>query len=217
MRVDKYGISLHRLTENDIELVRFHRNSDFIRTKMFYQKHISEEEQQNWFQSINNDWNYYFLIRYSDTIVGMVHGTINSYEEKTAKGGLFIWDEKALKSHLPVIASVVTTDLTFFVMQMENTTAEVRNTNKTAINYNLSLGYTIEWEDKKTHKVFMNLTKENYLRSAKQIRSLVKKISKDPSELSWNDITFPNPLPPGLYKKLPLYLSNNLKIKTKNF
>jgi len=214
MRVDKYGISLHRLTENDIEMVRFHRNSDFIRSKMFYQELISKEEQQVWFESINNDWNYYFLIAYNGTMVGMVHGTINSYDDKTAKGGLFIWDEKALNSHLPVIASVVTTDLTFFIMEMESTTAEVRMNNQPAINYNLTLGYTIEEQNEEEQKVFMELTKEDYLRSARQIRSLVKRISKDPSELSWDDITFPNPLPQGLYENLPPYLAEKLQLKT---
>ena len=58
MIIRKYGISLERLTEEDIELVRQHRNSEFIRKRMFYQKMITEEEQKKWFQSINNDFNY---------------------------------------------------------------------------------------------------------------------------------------------------------------
>lgn len=46
MIIKKYGITLERLTEADIELVRQHRNSELIRRRMFYQKQITEEEQK---------------------------------------------------------------------------------------------------------------------------------------------------------------------------
>ncbi len=213
MRVEKYGITLRRLTEDDIELVRFHRNSDFIRSKMFYQKIISKEEQKAWFESINNDWNYYFLIDYKDKTVGLVHGTIESYEERNARGGLFIWDEVALNSHLPVLASVCTTDLTFFIMEMERTTAEVRMDNQVAVDYNLSFGYTILETNEEERKVFMELTRENYVTSSNIVRQMVKRIAKDTTDLSWDDITFPGVIPEGLYQNLPPYLDEKLKIK----
>lgn len=212
MKVEKYGITLRRLTEDDIELLRFHRNSDFIRSKMFYQKIISAEEQKKWFASINNDWNYYYLIDYKGKTVGMVHGTIESYEDRNARGGILIWDETALNSPLPVIASVCVNDLTFFIMGMKVTTAEVRNDNKIAIAYNFSLGYTILEEIEKEGKIIMELTQENYILSAKKIRDMVKKISKDPVELSWDDIEFPVIIPDGLYQNLPPYLDKKLKL-----
>lgn len=216
MKIKKYGIELHRLKEDDIELVRMHRNSDFIRSKMFYQKVISAEEQKQWFTTINNDWNYYFLIYSKEKAVGMVHGTIESYEKRTAKGGLFLWDEKALNSQIPVVASVLITDLTFFIMGMNITSAEVRLDNLIAINYNLALGYTMVSKDEATGKAYMELTKDNYLKSAEQIRGLVRKMSNEPSELSWDDISFPEILPKGLYQDLPDYLAEKLESVKKN-
>jgi len=212
MKVEKYGIILRRLTESDIELVRFHRNSEFIKSKMFYQKTITAKEQKKWFQSINNDWNYYFLIDYKGKTVGLVHGTIDSYEERSARGGLFIWDKDALNSHLPVLASVCTTDLTFFIMEMKRTTAEVRKDNQVAIDYNLSFGYIITDEIDNESKIVMELSRENYLKSANKIREMVKKISKDTTDLSWEDITFQENIPEGLYKNLPTYLDKKLKM-----
>lgn len=210
MIIKKYGIELHRLTEDDIELVRMHRNSEFIRSKMFYQKEITAEEQKQWFTTINNDWNYYFLIHSNDRVVGMVHGTIESYEDKKAKGGLFLWDKKALNSQIPVIASILITDLNFFIMGMKMTSAEVRLDNLVAINYNVALGYTLVSKDEESGKAYMELTKENYLNRAKHIRGLVQKLSKDAPELSWDDISFPEVLPKELYTNLPDYLSEKV-------
>ena len=216
MRVEKYGITLRRLTEEDIELVRFHRNSEFIRSKMFYQKIISEEEQKKWFTTINNDWNYYYLIDYKGKTVGMVHGTIESYDERTAHGGILIWDKTALNSPLPVIASICVNDLTFLIMEMKVTTAEVRSDNTIAIVYNKGLGYTIVDEIVEEGKIIMELTKENYIQNAKKVREMVKKISKDPVDLSWDDIEFPENMPVGLYQNLPPYLDKKLKLIYQN-
>lgn len=216
MKVKKYGITLRRLTEDDIELVRQHRNSDFIRSKMFYQKIISAEEQQKWFTSINNDWNYYFLIDYKGKTVGMVHGTIESYEERTARGGIFIWDKVALNSPLPIMASICANDLTLFIIGMERITVEVRSDNKIALNHNRSLGYTVKEQIEAEGKVIMELTQDNYIQSSKKIRGMIKKISKDLVDLSWDDVELPSPLPEGLYQNLPPYLDEKLKLIYQN-
>ena len=60
MIIRKYGIVLRRLQHKDIELVRVKRNQDSVRNFMFYQKKITETEQEEWFKSINNIYNYYF-------------------------------------------------------------------------------------------------------------------------------------------------------------
>lgn len=216
MIVRKYGIELHRLTEDDIELVRKYRNSEAIRSKMFYQKTISEEEQKKWFASINNDWNYYFLIIHKGLKVGLVHGKIDSYETRTAQGGLFIWDETTLDSPVPVIASVCATDLTFFVMEMKVTTAEVRLDNQRAIQYNLSMGYDITQELPEEGKVLMELRRDNYLLRADKIRKTVKKLGKDSSDLSWKDLDMSTIKYPHLYQNLPQYLADKLKFNTAN-
>ena len=63
--LEQYGITLKRITEEDIELIRIKRNTPEIRTRMAYRKKISEAEQKLWFQGINNHLNYYFLIQLS--------------------------------------------------------------------------------------------------------------------------------------------------------
>ncbi len=213
MIIKKYGITLERLTEADIELVRQHRNSELIRRRMFYQKQITEEEQKAWFSRINNDLNYYFLILHKGKKIGLTHGNIDSYEKGISHGGIFIWEPTAMQSHLPIVASVCATDLIFFLVKMKKSYAEVRADNKIALEYNQKFGYKIVEELSDAEKFVLELTPENYLVTAKTIREMVKKMSGDFSELSWADIEIPKKKPAGLYEKLPDYLMEHLSFE----
>lgn len=206
MKIKKYGIELVRLSEEDIEMVRQKRNTPEIKRKMFFQKDISKEEQISWFTSVNNEKNYYFIIKIEDRKVGLVHGKIQSFTEKIAEGGMFIWDKNSLGSHIPVIASICMADLTFLIMKMYKTLAEVRQDNTKAIAYNLAIGYSIFEELPEKDKVLMELTKENYFKNASKLRETVKKIAKDPTDLSWDDIEINPQDYEMLYQKLPEYL-----------
>ncbi len=210
MIIKKYGITLERLTEADIELVRQHRNSELIRRRMFYQKQITEEEQKAWFSRINNDLNYYFLILHKGKKIGLTHGNIDSYEEGISHGGIFIWEPTAMQSHLPIVASVCATDLIFFLVKMKKSYAEVRADNKIALEYNQKFGYKIVPELSDSEKFVLELTPENYLATAKTIREMVKKMSGDFTELSWDDIEIPKQKPAGLYENLPEHLMEYL-------
>ena len=63
MKFFKYGITLERLREEDIELVRQWRNSDPVRLNMKYQELITPEKQREWFNSINNVNFHYVMIQ----------------------------------------------------------------------------------------------------------------------------------------------------------
>ncbi|MFT4536369.1 MAG: diamine N-acetyltransferase [Saprospiraceae bacterium] len=184
MIIKKYGIELHRLTVEDIELVRAYRNSDAIRSKMFFQSEISASDQKKWFETINNEFSYYFIIHWKGKKVGLIHGEIQSLPEKTTKGGVFFWDADVLASYIPVCTSVIMADLTFILLDMQKSSAIVRDDNNIALMFNKSLGYqVISIEQKKIH---LTLCKEHYLGS--KARNLVKRITKDELDLAWGDM-----------------------------
>lgn len=212
MIVRKYGIELHRLTEADIELVRTHRNSEVIQSKMFFQEEISEEAQKEWFKRIDNHYNYYFIIHYKDTKVGLIHGEILSFEERTARGGIFIWDEHVYHTHVPILASICMADMTFVLFDMKETYAEVRRDNTVALLYNKKLGYEVLQDDEEQHdKVKMVLTKAAYLNQAISIRERIRKVTKEATDLTWDDIEFPPSAEQShLYKDLPEHLKSHL-------
>ena len=217
MIIKKYGLELHRLTENDIELVRQKRNDINIRKKMFYQKEITAEEQLKWFDSINNMFNYYFIIHYKGKRIGLVHGKVLSYDLGVAEGGIFIWDATYQNSHIPVIVSICMTDLTFFVLNMNKTFAKVRMDNKVAIEYNNKLGYKEISRDVESNKIELELVKKDYERASIQLREIINKLYKEESELSWNDIYFTKEeLQLNLHKNFPEYIQDEISKKMKN-
>ena len=58
MIIRKYGLLLKRVQREDLELIRTKRNQRSVREHMFYQKTISKLDQEKWFDSINNIYNY---------------------------------------------------------------------------------------------------------------------------------------------------------------
>ena len=92
MIVEQYGIKLKRLTFQDIELVRKWRNHPDIRKRMAFKKHITQRMQEAWFNSINNKFNYYFLIEYKGKHIGVINTKSINLKEMYGEGGIFIWD-----------------------------------------------------------------------------------------------------------------------------
>lgn len=213
MIVRKYGIELHRLIKENIELVRTKRNSDAIRQHMFYRGIITPEEQEKWFESICNIYNYYFVIHYRGKKIGLIHGKNVDYEKRTAEGGIFIWEEEYWTSFVPALASVTMIELTFNILSLKATYAEVLNTNMRSKAYNEQLGYTLHSEDKSTGKEIYVLTHENYIAKGTKIKQAVQHITKDHSPLTWKDLDFSTVTREEvhqLYEPMPAYLKEEI-------
>jgi RimJ/RimL family protein N-acetyltransferase len=211
MIIRKYGIVLRRLLQKDIELVRKKRNQDSVRNYMFYQKEITVKEQENWFNSINNIYNYYFVIEVEGNQVGLINGKSIDYEKRTSEGGIFIWDENFRDVQVSAIASVIMAEFTFMIFNFNKTYAEVLATNRGQIKYNEFMGY--ELEKTENEKLIYSLSKENYLKKRDRLLKAVKSLTKDKTTISWSDLDFSETEQQeiqGLYKGLPLYIQNDL-------
>jgi len=90
MKFFKYGITLERLREEDIELVRQWRNSDPVRLNMKYREIISPEKQREWFNSINNVNFHYVIIQYRGEKIGLLNDKNIDWETLTSETGIFI-------------------------------------------------------------------------------------------------------------------------------
>ena len=143
MRILGYGIELKRLTLEDIELVRQYRNSEKIKQYMEYRDHISKEQQLNWFNSVNNINNNYFVIISDKKKVGLIYGAnIDWNKKETGNGGIFIWDMNYWNSNTPGTSSFLLTD-TSILLGLKRTYIKVLKTNTRAISFNKSLGYEL--------------------------------------------------------------------------
>lgn len=189
MIIRRYGIELHRVTHGDIELIRENRNRDGIRRHMFEQDHISSEQQEEWFQSIDNMFNFFFLIGYQDRYIGLLQGKNIDYETRENEGGIFIWENSLLGTGIPARASICLMEANFSMLLMQRVYARVRKDNIGAWQYNLSLGYMAapdKGED------YMILSKETYEREAARLRWLASGKKDAPPFSTINDTEIPD-------------------------
>lgn len=184
MLIRNFGITLSRLTVEDIELVRYWRNSKDISRFMEYQKFITEEEQKKWFASLNPLTDFYFLINYNGVKVGLIHTSHINWKEKTADAGLFVWDKDYLGTHIPVLASIAMLEYFFNQLGLQKYFAKVGRTNQVAIRYNSSLGFKLQQQslDNKSFD-FYTLEKENYLLVAEKLKKFAATLSFEKPEV----------------------------------
>ncbi len=171
MRITRYGLTLQRLRAQDAELVRQWRNDSKISRFMFYKGEITPAMQQEWFTSIDNEQNFFFLIEYHGETVGLINISSIDWEERTAYTGLFIYNDAYLGSDVPVSASLAMLDVFFLLFNLQVVYAKVKGDNPVAHKYNTCLGFA------RTKKIELGLgyeymlQKEVYLLETKMLRN----------------------------------------------
>lgn len=171
MKISRYGITLEKITLENVEMVRQWRNDEKITKHMFHQGAITRQMQSNWFESIDNDSNFFFIINYKNQPIGLINISSVDWENKTAYSGLFIYEDKFLGTDVPVISSLCMLDVFLLLFDLQSVYAKVRGNNKIAHQYNTSLGFV------RTKKIELGLgyeyilQKEIYLLETKKLRN----------------------------------------------
>lgn len=211
MIIKKYGIELHRLTHADIELVRQMRNKDSVREKMFFQGNITPEMQEEWFQSIDNRYNYYFLIINKGQKIGLINGKNIDFEKRITECGIFIWEEKYWNSGVAFQAAMCIIEFGFEFFSMKKLFSKVKEDNPIAVKFNQGLGYRKCTPYNGNNYV---LTKEEYYSKAYHIRDLIIKRNGGTDRLTIHDFTFTNfQQTLHLYQGLPKDIKEKFKDK----
>lgn len=174
MILEGYGITLKRLTAEDLELVRVKRNSEDVKKYMHYREEITPEMQQKWFASIDNEFNNYFLIIHDGVKVGLISGAeIDWNKLETGNGGLFIWESSLWGTHVPLCAAMLLTELSFHI-GFKKTYVRVLPENRRAISFNAELGYIKSPEQPKGELEVYELHEETFYEATDKIRSIMK-------------------------------------------
>jgi len=174
MQLKQYGITLRRVEARDIEIIRKFRNSALIKNNMIFRKHISKKEQLNWFESIKNNKNsIYYIIIHKKKKVGLINvKDIDS--ENGSESGLFMFYDEYLKTTIPVLASIIMLKIGFLSNTWnENSYIKVLKSNKLAINFNKSLGYTIDKDFNNSTYLIMKITQQSFNNSIKRILNAI--------------------------------------------
>lgn len=173
MKLTKYGVTLNRLTEDKIEMIRNWRNDPKIVRYMEYKEYITPEMQTAWFQKINNDNNYYFLIEFNGKEIGLINVRDIDYELREGEGGIYIYDDDCLNSTISFQATMCLYDFCFETLKLERLIAHILKDNKRAIKYNKLLGYELTVGQDEVNNQLYILTAENYFTQRTYISPII--------------------------------------------
>ncbi len=174
MKICKYGITLNRLRQDDLEFVREKRNSEDVRRVMEFREEITPEMQQKWFESINNFENFYYLIEYKGVKIGLLNDKNMDWKARTSESGLFLWNETYIDTIVPVLASLCLLDTGFYYLDWNISYIKVLRDNPKAIEYVNSLGYTLlEGQENVANQKYY-LTRELFETKGKKIKKAAR-------------------------------------------
>ena len=107
---------------------------------MSFQKEISEEQQRNWFRSIDHSTNFYLIITIGNNDVGVCNMKGINWDGRSGEGGIFIGDPRYLNTSVPVRA--ILNAATYFcdVLGIETVNISIVEGNEQAVHFNQMLG-----------------------------------------------------------------------------
>ena len=175
MKIFRYGIVLERLKQEHCEMIRSWRNDPKISRNMFHRGIITESMQAEWFHSINDHENFFFLIHYHGKQVGLINMSSIDWSEHTAFSGLFIYSDAYLGTDVPVRASLAMLDIFFLLGGIKKVFAKVRGNKKVAHRYNTQLGFLKKRKIELGQGFEYELERTDYFLSADKLRRLAAK------------------------------------------
>jgi RimJ/RimL family protein N-acetyltransferase len=173
-----YGIQLRRLGQADLRQVWLWRNCPFVREKMQYQKEISWEEQQKWFESLSPTCDWYFIGFDGESPLGVFHIKAIDWLTKTGEAGAFVSSPESLGKPEVGIAILALMDFAFLHLQLKTLEAKYHPDFKSVANLNQQLGYEIftSYDD---GFVRARVTKEGYFQVAQKLRQAARTLKGD--------------------------------------
>jgi UDP-4-amino-4,6-dideoxy-N-acetyl-beta-L-altrosamine N-acetyltransferase len=175
MILRKYGIELHSLTVNDLEMIRNWRNENFVRERMFFQEVISFEDQQKWFAQLDETM-VYLCIQYQNKFIGLINVKNADWENGHGEAGIFIGVQHYLNSHIPMLAVLCLMDVFFEEFKFSKLIAHVRSDNKSALDFNKELGYTIDIIE--NDLIELSVDYPSYFKHKAKLNHLLTKLNK---------------------------------------
>ena len=182
----QYGVTLTRIDEANIELVRYWRNQSDIINFMEYKNYITPSNQKKWFASVNNKWNYYFIIEFENKKIGLINVKNYMPHEGFGEGGIFIWDKDYLYSFAPAFSSLCL--LNFMLVKLnvcKKSRIRILNNNQRAIDYNKMLGYKLLPNQEAEVNQLYELDIQNYLLQSMKLNAAAKILSDNANELEF--------------------------------
>jgi len=193
MIVESGDFSFHSITEDNLEMVRQWRNSEFVRTNMIFQDIISEEQQKQWYKRISNINNIYFVAHFKQTPFGVMNYKNINWKKNEAEAGIFVGSKEYIQTQIPSAAAVLLMHFTFFAIGMEKIYSEILKNNQSVIFYNTGLGFSFLREEQNVQ--WWELQKKIFSEKTMKLLNAAKIISNHQHQ--WKISLFPDDISKG--------------------
>lgn len=116
---------------------------------MFYRETITPEMQEKWFQKINNDHNFYFIIEYEGKEIGCVNIKDVDYDKKCGETGIYLYDSNFEHCGIARKAYMSLIEFGFKSLNLKSFIAHVLLDNESSVNFHTKFGYVLleKYED----------------------------------------------------------------------
>lgn len=144
MRLERYSVELESLRSVHLEMVRLWRNQDYVRQNMQFQQELTREDQEKWFENLDQELNLYWIIRSHGYPIGLIH--VKNIDEDLTEGeaGIFVGEPSYLEMPQPMLAILFMMELSFLALGIKRLRAKIKSGNHRAISFNQKLGYELK-------------------------------------------------------------------------
>jgi RimJ/RimL family protein N-acetyltransferase len=208
MKICKYGITLNRLRKEDLEFVREKRNEKDAHSSAESHIEITADMQLEWFDSVNNFENFYYVIEYKGAKIGMLNNKNLDWTARTSESSLFLWEESLADTIVPSLAALCLIEIGFYYLNWNVCYIRVHSDNPKAVENSVSLGYELTEGKETVENHLYYLTRELFEANAKKIMKEAKAFI----ETEYGDgylLLEPSDYESGIAQKIETYFSEN--------
>ena len=208
MKICKYEITLSRLTKEDLEFIREKRNEKEALSTEETHIEITPEMQLEWFESIDNFENFYYIIEHKGVKIGMLNNKKLDWTARTSESSLFLWDKSLGDSIVPALASLCLIEIAFYYLNWNVCYIRIHSDNKTAIENAANLGYELTEGKEAIENHLYYLTRELFEANAKKILAEAKVYAED----KYSDgylLLEPSDYESGIAQKIEAFFTEN--------
>lgn len=174
---ERIRVRLSRLSPGDIEQVRVWRNAPHVRDRMIYREHISADDQKRWFATVNNDRNYFFVVRHDGRPVGIVNVKDVDRESGTGETGVFFGEpDDASRGIVAFSAAIALNGFAFRQLGLRQLHGRILRDNPRAIRYSVGLGYELSDGQDGVENQLYTLTPDRFDRRAAAAHGMIERL-----------------------------------------
>lgn len=183
MEIQRYGVTLRRLREEDLAQVMEWRNQAHVRENMEHQEEISEDGHLTWYRMLDPRKDLYFVISSGDLVAGVINVKEIDWMARRGEAGIFIGEEAFLGTFLPVQAVLALMDCSFELWGFQALEAKMRGDNPAVVSFNQNLGYQPGFGMESAPFIRMECLKENYFFTTANLCRKAEKAHSGPPRL----------------------------------